>query len=915
MSRKESALLELNHLESSLRERKKEIEVGVESLEGNKKVRDHERKEILLFEMKHLLSRLNEIDKKITTNLKADAFDKLRDIGKVAERIGNMKKSFEGLDGKSDEWKDEIQAIKSEIQKLSIEEFSKCLDISVSKAPGAMNFAFEKVADAIYLKTPNLNSKNFCMEAAMTSSQVEVKIYSLNDEPSSFLRSNVLLHKMSISMMSMLPEGGVRTLEESSIQAKIDKKAAVVSEDGRHVAIKMKKRSDTFCYISVNLLNSSIVNSPIHFKFPDTPADANDDNLTIINDDTIGMLDLTGLDQSDINSLDLTARRKHHMTVPGSSRDHSIRNVPKLPEASAVPMLLTNTLPFSPASEGRVSTMRTAFAVNNLASVRDGSVHHVERMMIDDNIDQVDESNLSVVAQAPSETSAKAMEDMQRSLSSSEVGGGEKSMVQLDRSVKFADNIEVVSSHAEDSNKHSGSGDVQDETESIGKRDDEVWDTTDIAINNEVNEYNSSDHPVSEESCWRPLSMRLDGDLRPQLHQPDTAWANWADSFWDGSEETEDDIDEEYNDYPHLLLNASKAPESGANWPSVDPAWDGNTSLLPQPCLDKSLRAYSSPDNNQTIWESDSYDSPGSNYDIAVSSLELDEVFKSQPVSSSSSRGTVHCLVSPHSIAFLPSISCFIVTEPELNRVGLYHGDSFKFEWWLQYPRHFSSVRQYFNFPTSIISLSNDCIALMERNKFHVFDQHVRPIHAVSGSFQGLTEGPNYQILTLSKNKEGQNVIKRFVRTKYRYKYGGMILIRGVREFDNWQKLSSLAYLCYNQGKVFMTDKGLHKIFIVDITTGKQTVAGYLGDGPGQFKRPTGIVVDDVGNLLVGDSGNNRLGVYTDEGKFVKVVGSKAWHSLSPRGLVRVGDLVYVALKGEKEGAIAKYKLEESQSQ
>ena len=84
-----------------------------------------------------------------------------------------------------------------------------------------------------------------------------------------------------------------------------------------------------------------------------------------------------------------------------------------------------------------------------------------------------------------------------------------------------------------------------------------------------------------------------------------------------------------------------------------------------------------------------------------------------------------------------------------------------------------------------------------------------------------------------------------------------MILIRAVREFDNWQKLSSLAYLCYNQGKVFMTDMGLHKILIVDLTTGKQTVKGYLGDEPGQFKKPTGIVVDDVGNLLVGDSGNN----------------------------------------------------------
>jgi len=912
MSWKEGLLLELNHLESSLRQRKNEIEVGVENLEGKKKVRDHERKEILLLEMKHLLSRLNETDKKVTTNLKADAFDTLRNIGKVTERIVDMRKSFDGLNGKSDELKVKIQSMKSEIKKLGIEEFSKCLDISVSQAPGAMNLAFEKAADAVYLKTPNLNPKKFCMEAGLENSCVQVKIYSLNDESPSTLSSHVLLQNMSISMMSYLPEGGVRTMEESSIQSKIEKKAAVVSEDGRYVTVKMKRPGSMFGHISVHLLSCNIVNSPLHIQFPETPAHANDDNLTIVKDDTFGMLDLTGLDQSDINSLDLTARRKHHMTVSRSPRVYRSRNIPKVPEAGSVPMLLTNTLPFSPASEGRVSTMRTAVAVNNLANIHDGNIPHIERMMIDDNIDHVDETNLSVVAQAPSETSAKAMEDIQRSLSSSELGG-EKSLVQLDRSVRFADNIGVVSDQSEDSKKQTRASDVQDETESIGERDAvncEVWDTPDLATDNlEVNEDNSVCQPVSEDSCWRPLSMRHEGGLRPELNQPPTAWVNWADSLW---ESTEDDLDEEYNDHPHLLLNASKAPESDADWPSVDPAWDGNTSLLPQPCLDKSLRAYSSPDNNQTIWESDSYDSPGSNYDITVSSLVLDEVFKSQAVSSSSSRGTMNCLVSPHSIAFLPSINYFIVTEPELNRVGLYQGDSFKFECWIQYPRHFSSERQNFTFPTSILSLSSGWIALMERNKFHVFDQHLRPIHAVSGTFHGLTEGPNLQILTLSKNKDGQNVIKRFVKTKYRYKYAGMILIRAVREFDNWQKLSSLAYLCYNQGKVFMTDMGLHKILIVDLTTGKQTVKGYLGDEPGQFKKPTGIIVDDVGNLLVGDSGNNRLGVYTDKVKFVKVVGSEAWHSLSPRGLVRVDDLIYVALKGEKEGAIARYKLEES---
>ena len=65
--------------------------------------------------MKNLLSKLNEIDKEVMTNLKSDAFDKLRDIGKVTEKIVTMRKSFDGLHGKSDEWKVKIKSIKSEI--------------------------------------------------------------------------------------------------------------------------------------------------------------------------------------------------------------------------------------------------------------------------------------------------------------------------------------------------------------------------------------------------------------------------------------------------------------------------------------------------------------------------------------------------------------------------------------------------------------------------------------------------------------------------------------------------------------------------------------------------------------------------------------------------------------------------------
>ena len=150
-------------------------------------------------------------------------------------------------------------------------------------APVAMNFALEKAADALYLKTPNLNPKNFCMEAVLATSHVEVKIYLLNDDSPPLSSCHFLLQKMNISIMCYLLDGGAKTLEESSVQSKIEKKAAVVSEDGRYVTVKMKRPSDMFGNISVHLLNSNIVNSPLHFKFPEVPAHSNDDQSIIVN--------------------------------------------------------------------------------------------------------------------------------------------------------------------------------------------------------------------------------------------------------------------------------------------------------------------------------------------------------------------------------------------------------------------------------------------------------------------------------------------------------------------------------------------------------------------------------------------------------------------------------------------------------
>ena len=66
----------------------------------------------------------------------------------------------------------------------------------------------------------------------------------------------------------------------------------------------------------------------------------------------------------------------------------------------------------------------------------------------------------------------------------------------------------------------------------------------------------------------------------------------------------------------------------------------------------------------------------------------------------------------------------------------------------------------------------------------------------------------------------------------------------------------------------------LCRIVVVDLASGLQTTAGYLGKLPGQFKRPSGLVADAEGNLLIVDQANHRLAVYDQAGTFVREAAS-----------------------------------------
>ena len=82
---------------------------------------------------------------------------------------------------------------------------------------------------------------------------------------------------------------------------------------------------------------------------------------------------------------------------------------------------------------------------------------------------------------------------------------------------------------------------------------------------------------------------------------------------------------------------------------------------------------------------------------------------------------------------------------------------------------------------------------------------------------------------------------------------------------------SKCRFLTFSKGKLYITDLGLDQVYILDPNNLESfRKFGSSGAGDGQFNDPAGVVVDDVGNILVADSRNHRLCLHDKNGKWMK---------------------------------------------
>jgi tripartite motif-containing protein 2/3/tripartite motif-containing protein 71 len=87
------------------------------------------------------------------------------------------------------------------------------------------------------------------------------------------------------------------------------------------------------------------------------------------------------------------------------------------------------------------------------------------------------------------------------------------------------------------------------------------------------------------------------------------------------------------------------------------------------------------------------------------------------------------------------------------------------------------------------------------------------------------------------------------------------------------------------RGEIIVAESRGHCISIFSPTGEKLRSFGSQGSGKGQFSCPRGVAVDDDGNILVVDSGNNRIQKFTSDGNFVVAVGKGTVNLINSIGI------------------------------
>ena len=361
-----------------------------------------------------------------------------------------------------------------------------------------------------------------------------------------------------------------------------------------------------------------------------------------------------------------------------------------------------------------------------------------------------------------------------------------------------------------------------------------------------------------------PFNPKFKGTLKvplpEQIEQAIVQLSQGADQVGGNLEKTRS-VELEDDDDPHLHLNESKAPSPTAlkktilqdDWEEEGEAGlDHNVSVLPDMVSHM----------DQSLWQEQEI----VRFNFSIGQLKEEATLDPKPITVSSSRGVNLCLECPDSVAVLPSLHLLMVSEPQRDRIGLFQLNNLEFCGWFQFPSFKMGSKTNFHKPSSLLVM-DDILVIIDSEQlfvFHIIGQKCSLVFQKFGSFNGLTSSSMKELSTISK--EGQEMF--------------LVSFKSLSRVDEWKMTrkiqlasteSNIRFLTRGNERFYMTNRDSHHLILLDLEAEQIREGGYFGHKAGQMYQPGGLILDDVGNILICDSGNNKLVLYNERMQYIKV--------------------------------------------
>ena len=218
---------------------------------------------MIMAEAKQIIKETQKASKETYRQLENEGCENIEFMDKILEEI--QKVSEYSLEEK-------IKLVqKTNVKLQDVIEFSSNLELQVKINRVILKSAIEKLKDGIYIKSGNLNSKDFAFEFPEYSGEegkfsdsksFELKVRSVKENTSVTER---LLENMIIKIENIDTN---KTIKEASVlEMFMDDKVQILSEKPVCLSIEVKRPKGTRARLSVSILGSNMFHSPLLYHF------------------------------------------------------------------------------------------------------------------------------------------------------------------------------------------------------------------------------------------------------------------------------------------------------------------------------------------------------------------------------------------------------------------------------------------------------------------------------------------------------------------------------------------------------------------------------------------------------------------------------------------------------------------------